>query len=110
MQYFDVKKIANVKADCRTVNRRVIIHSSIVADIGSHCKSHRFRLGNKHSHTLKNKLMTLLSESIKTRENIFFVTIFRLTLKVYCGVQKDSVQLNKQLLTIIFLYIKQKNL
>lgn len=41
---FYVQKIFGFKVDGGTLNRTVFIESPAVADIGSHCKRHRFGL------------------------------------------------------------------
>lgn len=42
--HLDVKKVPNVEADRRAVNGRVVVDSSVIANVRSHSESYRLRL------------------------------------------------------------------
>lgn len=44
--YLDVQEVANLEADSRAMDRRIIVDGSVIAHIGPHCKRYRFRLNN----------------------------------------------------------------
>lgn len=41
-----MQEVANLEADSRAMDRRIIVDGSVIAHIGPHCKRYRFRLNN----------------------------------------------------------------
>jgi len=58
--YLDVKKVTDVKADGRAVNRRIIIDGSVIAHVGPHGKRYRFRLKDKLNVPIKRLNVLLI--------------------------------------------------
>lgn len=54
-----MQEVADLEADSRAMDRRIIVDRSVIAHIGPHCKRYRFRLYNLQRPSIKATLYNL---------------------------------------------------